>query len=292
MHWSFLLLVGLVVVSGLPAGAWAVLAGIVWVVALFASVVVHELAHCLVARRRGGRVLGILLLPIGGMSRMSAIPAEPRDEAAVAIAGPATSLGLGVLLVAVAAAAGGAIWPPALLGGSWLARLGWLNLLLGVFNLLPALPMDGGRVLRAALARRLPKLRATTIAATVAKVIAAGLVVAGAFIDLWLVVIGVFVFIGASQEEAVARRDDQRWWNRGAGWGPPGPPPGWGPPPPGWGPPPAGWWPPPAQNEGDGERAVSVAPRRQASAIDVPVEGARADAGGSEPIRERVGQHD
>jgi Zn-dependent protease len=298
VHWSFLLLVALVVVAEWPAGAGGIVGGLIWVAALFASVVVHELAHCLVARRRGGTVLGILLLPIGGMSRMGELPTSPADEAAIAAVGPATSLLLGGLLLAVGALAGSAIWPPTLVAGSWLARLGWLNLLLGVFNLLPALPMDGGRVLRAGLARRLPRLAATRVAASVARVLAIGLIVAGVFYDFWLVFIGVFVFMGASREVSIARAEELAkrgppsawiWWGGGGT-----PPPGWN----GWAPPgsstpqappwaspgdPRDHWPPPfGQQPGPRERLP----------IDVPVEGAGPQAGRGEPLGEGVGEDD
>lgn len=222
VHWSFAFLLALVVLAGWEAGAGAVRSGLAWVGALFACVVVHELAHALLARRRGGVVVDILLLPIGGMSRMARMPSAPKDEAAVAAVGPAASIVLGAAFLVVGAAAGSAVWPPTLLAGSWWARLGWLNLLLGVFNLLPALPMDGGRMLRAGLARRRSRLRATRVAVRVAHLVAAALVVAGAFFDLWLAVIGIFVYVGASSELAQARAEDAR-----ARWAPP---PGWGPP--------------------------------------------------------------
>ncbi len=312
VHWSFLLLVGFVVVVEWPAGAGAVVGGLVWVAALFAGVVIHEVAHCIVAQRRGGTVLGILLLPIGGMSRMDQIPERPADEAAIAAAGPATSLVLGALLLAAGALLGSSVWPPALVAGSWWARLGWLNLLLAAFNLLPALPMDGGRMLRAALARRLPRLAATRVAASVARVLAVGLVVAGVFYDFWLVLIGIFVLLGASGEESRAQADElakrqprgwDRWSGRGAPpgrdqspsppqespppWGPagsapqgpPGPPP-WGPP----GSPPQGHpWPPPWGQEPSS---------RSRSAIDVAVERSSPDASGGQPPGEGVGEGD
>ena len=228
VHWSFVLLIGLVVLADWSAGPAGILGGLVWVAALFASVVAHELAHSLLARRLGGRVLGILLLPIGGMSRMEQIPDRPADEAAIAAAGPATSLLLGGLFLSLGALVGSAVWPPTLLAGSWWARLGWLNLLLGVFNLLPALPMDGGRVLRAALAQRLPRLTATRVAAAVARVLAVGLIVAGVFYDFWLVLIGLFVLLGASREVSIARTGQPASWARpgaprSSGWfAPPG----------------------------------------------------------------------
>ncbi len=277
VHWSFLLLVALVVGVEWPAGAGAIVGGLIWVAALFACAVAHELAHCLLARRRGGTVLGILLLPIGGMSRLGRIPDRPADEAAIAAVGPATSLLLGGLFLSVGAVIGSSVWPPTLMAGSWWARLGWLNLLLGVFNLLPALPMDGGRVLRAALAQRLPRLAATRVAGAVARVLAVGLIVFGVFYDIWLVFIGVFVFLGASGEESMARaeelskRQPPRWiWWSGGNVPPGGAPGGWGAPPqggggwyppggyygPGWGPPPGdrpeGWYPPATSGPGGG----------------------------------------
>ncbi len=285
VHWSFLLLLALVGVANWQAGAGAVVGGLVWVAALFACVVAHELAHCLVARRRGGRVLGILLLPIGGVSRMDHLPTSPADEASIAAVGPATSLALGGVFLTVGELLGGAMWPPTLVTGSWWARLGWLNLLLGAFNLLPALPMDGGRVLRAALARRLPRLAATRVAATVARFFALGLVVAGAFSDFWLVLIGFFVFFGASREESIARieehanRPPPAW----APWPPPPPrPTAWPPPPPR----PAAWPPPWGQEPGPRHPPVDVR-----SAVDVAVERRGPDAGGGQPGSEGVGEH-
>ena len=294
VHWSFPLLVALVVVAEWPAGAGAVVGGLVWVAALFAGVVVHELAHCVVAKRRGGTVLGILLLPIGGMSRMDRIPERPADEAAIAAAGPAMSLVLGGLLLVTGALLGSSVWPATLVTGSWWARLGWLNLLLAAFNLLPALPMDGGRMLRAGLARRLPRLAATRIAASVARVLALGLVVAGVFYDFWLVLIGIFVLLGASGEVASAQADELAkrqppgwggWSARGA---PPGRAPSWPPPDPQWpppqGPPPQGFpWPPPWGQE--------PAPRSR-SAIDVAVERGSPDASGGQPRDEGLGERD
>ena len=130
---------------GAAGVAWSLL----WLAALFGSVVLHELAHCLVARRRGAEVHEILLFPLGGISKLEHLPETAADEFAIAIVGPLTSLTLGVVALGAGAALGGSLVPIDLLGGAWLVRLGWLNLILGVFNLLPAFPLDGGRVLRA-----------------------------------------------------------------------------------------------------------------------------------------------
>jgi Zn-dependent protease len=217
MHWSFLVLVAFVVLVKWGSGAESVLAEVAWVGVLFACVVLHEVAHCVVARRRGGSVLGILLLPIGGMSRMDRMPSAPGDEAVIAIAGPAISVGIGTLSLAVGASIGSAMWPPALFVGSPWARLGWLNLLLGAFNLLPSLPMDGGRVLRAALARHRSKLKATQVASTIARVLAVAMVVVGIFWTFWLVLVGVFVYLGAVAEEQQAEDEASRQGGRGRG---------------------------------------------------------------------------
>ena len=186
-------------------GEATVVAGLAWIVALFTSVVAHEIAHCIVARRRGARVLGIVLFPLGGLSRLDAMPKAPGDELAVAIAGPLASLAIGVLLLAAGLLAGAHVWTPTLFVGSWWARSGWLNLLLGAFNLLPALPMDGGRVLRAVPARHRSNLDATLLAGRIARYTGVAMVAVGFLYDVWLGLIGIFVLMGASAEEQAAR---------------------------------------------------------------------------------------
>ena len=166
VHWTFALLIGFVVVVNWDLGRAAIADGILWIIALFAFVVAHETSHCLVARRRGARVLGIILIPLGGLSQLEAMPEAPIDELAAAIAGPIASLGLGLVLLGVGLGMSAHVWSPTLFAGSWLARLAWLNLLLGAFNLIPALPMDDGRVLRTALARDRSNLEATLLAAS------------------------------------------------------------------------------------------------------------------------------
>ena len=202
MHWTFLLLLVFVIAVDAGQGLSVTLKGLGWIVAIFASVLVHETAHCVVARREGIIVDDILLLPIGGVSEMRSMPRKPGEEFAMAIAGPLTSLGLAVLFGLLAILSGGDLWPPNLLSGSWLARLAWLNALLGAFNLLPALPMDGGRVLRAGLAMREPRSKATRQAVQIARVLALGMIAIGVVWDFWLVFIGLFVILAAGAEEA------------------------------------------------------------------------------------------
>jgi Zn-dependent protease len=202
VHWSFGFLVILIVSLDAPHGGWrAVASGLAWIAVIFASVLLHELAHCVVARREGIIVDDILLLPIGGVSQMRSIPKVPGQELAMAVAGPLASLGLALFFAAATLALGSQLWPPTLLAGSWLARLAWVNLLLGLFNLLPALPMDGGRILRAGLAMRESRSAATVQAAKIARILAVVMIAVGLAWDPWLILIGVFVMIGAGAEE-------------------------------------------------------------------------------------------
>lgn len=179
--------------------------GLAVALALFLSVLVHEMAHSLYALRRGGRVRSITLLMIGGVSEMEKPPRRPADEAVMALVGPAVSLLLGGIFFA-------------LFGMSRathsfeltfaLFYLGYLNLFLGGFNLLPAFPMDGGRVLRGLLAQRIGLVRATRIAAGIGKAFALAFAAIGFLsANFILAVIGLFVFLGAEGEsrEVLAR---------------------------------------------------------------------------------------
>jgi Zn-dependent protease len=129
---------------------------------------------------------------------------------AIAIVGPLTSFALAFGAAGLGVAFDAKLWPPTLFAGSRLARLLWLNVLLGGFNLLPALPMDGGRVLRAALARHHDRRLATQMAAHVAHTLAILMMVVGFFYSFWLIVIGLFVFLGATAEEQAAQASTHR----------------------------------------------------------------------------------
>lgn len=202
VHFTFFLLVALFAFAGTEAGSPGVVSSLSWLVVIFTCVVVHELAHCVVGRARGAVVHEIVLLPIGGVSKLEHLPETPRDELAMAIAGPAASVGLAALGGLAAVLLQESLLPIDLYGGSFLARVFWFNLLIAAFNLLPAFPLDGGRVFRALLERRYDLERATHIAARVGRIIAIALVGVGLFLNLWLTIIGVFVFLGASAEEA------------------------------------------------------------------------------------------
>jgi stage IV sporulation protein FB len=202
VHVSFFLLVALFVLAGTTPEGPGILASLVWLVTIFGCVVFHELAHCLVGRRHGLVVHEIDLLPIGGVSRLETFPETPRDEFALAIAGPASSAALGIAAGAAAVAASVSLYPVDLVTGPFLARLAWLNLLLAAFNMIPAFPLDGGRVFRSLLELRYDLERSTRIAGTTGKWFAIALIVVGAVTNLWLAIIGVFVYLGASAEEA------------------------------------------------------------------------------------------
>lgn len=197
LHPTFWVLVALAALGGFGPP----LRALVWLGLLFTSVTLHELAHSLVARRRAIPVAGIVLLPIGGVSEMARLPDRPRDELAVAAAGPAASVAIGAGLLVVAALTGAGALPPGLVAGPLLRRLGWTNLLLAGFNLLPAFPLDGGRVLRALLASRLGLEGATRVAATVGRRLAVALGVVGILYEPWLTFIAVFIYFGARAEE-------------------------------------------------------------------------------------------
>ena len=200
LHPTFLFLVGAAAVGllGPPVDA------LLWLLLVFGSVVLHELGHSLVARRRGVVVRDIVLLPIGGMSEFDRLPVSPRAQAAVAAAGPLTSLGIAATAAVLALASGDAVWQPELVGGGVLHDVAWLNLVLGGFNLLPALPLDGGRLLRARFAGRMSADEATVRAARIGRYLAWALIVVGSVADLWLLVIGVFVLVVGQAEAAVA----------------------------------------------------------------------------------------
>jgi Zn-dependent protease len=202
VHASFFALVALFVLAGAAPKGPGVPDALAWLVMIFACVVLHELAHCLVGRRRGLVVHEIDLLPIGGMSRLETLPETPRDEFAMAVAGPAASASLGLAFGALAVAASQSLYPLDLVNGPWLPRLAALNLLLAAFNMVPAFPLDGGRVLRSLLELRYDLARATRIAARTGRVLALAFVAIGIVWDLWLALIGVFLYVAANAEEA------------------------------------------------------------------------------------------
>jgi Zn-dependent protease/predicted transcriptional regulator len=198
-----LLLVWIAIASSITGlGPRDALAGVLLVVIVFAIIVAHELGHALMARRFGIATREIILLPIGGVARLGRTPDKPAQELAVALIGPLINFVLaGILWLFV----GADLDPEASYGRTLAVQLVWINLILGAFNLLPAFPMDGGRALRALLSFKLTRRRATDIAARIGQVFAIALGVFGIFFNPWLVLIAVFVWLGARQEAEMVR---------------------------------------------------------------------------------------
>jgi Zn-dependent protease/predicted transcriptional regulator len=204
LHTTFFLLIGWLALS-----YWfqenslvAVVSGVGFILALFASVVFHEYGHALAARRFDVKTRDITLYPIGGVARLERIPEDPKQELWIAIAGPAVNVVIAVVLFLwlLINSALDPLSSLSLTGGSFLERLMVTNLFLVGFNLIPAFPMDGGRVLRALLATRLEYTRATQIAASVGQGMAFLFGFIGLFINPFLIFIALFVWIGAQGE--------------------------------------------------------------------------------------------
>ncbi|MFN3936896.1 MAG: site-2 protease family protein [Gemmobacter sp.] len=207
VHATFFLLIAWIGVSAyVMGGPAAAIENILFILSLFACVVAHEFGHALMARRYGIATPDITLLPIGGLARLERMPEEPRQEIAVALAGPAVNVAIWAVLALLLGATGfGAIDGIASPAAGFLERLAAVNLFLVLFNLLPAFPMDGGRVLRALLAMRMDRGRATRIAAFAGQALAFGFGILGLTSgNPILLLIAVFVWFAAGAESADA----------------------------------------------------------------------------------------
>lgn len=206
VHFTFLALLGFIGLSHWLAGRSLAAAanGMIFFLGLFGCVLLHEYGHALAARRYGIATRDITLLPIGGLARLERMPDKPYQELAVALAGPLVNVVIAGSLVLGLTFTGA--WQPlaslTTTSGNLIERLLVVNVFLAVFNLLPAFPMDGGRVLRSLLAMRLEYARATRIAARVGQGMAVLFGFAGLFGNPMLFLIAVFVWIGAAQEAA------------------------------------------------------------------------------------------
>jgi Zn-dependent protease/CBS domain-containing protein len=231
IHWTFLLVIPLFAwiigaeillttgliesVFGIPintslitSGYNPYILGAVITLGLFVGVFIHEMAHSLLAKKRGIKINSITLLIFGGISSMEEETPDPRVELPMALVGPLTSLGVGLVCLGFMYLFSLAIADPPVRGllVYTFGYLGLLNIFLFAFNLLPAFPMDGGRVLRAWLARKMPLPRATKIAADVGKVFAVLFGILGIFLlNPILILIAFFIWIGASQESTAMR---------------------------------------------------------------------------------------
>ena len=205
VHLTFLILVAFWGVAGYQQGELTgAVAACLMLFALFACVLLHEFGHILMARRFGVRTPDVILLPIGGVARLERIPDEPKQELLIALAGPAVTLAIVLIVYALLALGGeaprfGELDPD----GPFLETLMRVNFYLLVFNLFPAFPMDGGRVLRALLASRIGLAAGTRIAARFgqASAVVAGLYALSAGEPL-LALVSLFVFLGAGAEAA------------------------------------------------------------------------------------------
>jgi Zn-dependent protease len=204
VHVSFLLILALLIyafyVSPQPYGFSGFSSPLRFLLAFFAalflfvSIFFHELAHSLVAMRYGVRVRGIVLFIFGGLSMMEKIPENPRQELMISIAGPLTSLLIGVMCAILTLIPSASI-------SAFFTLSAYINLFLAVFNLIPAFPMDGGRIFRSFLARKMSYARATRVAAETGKMLAVMMGIFGIFYSPWLILIAFFIYIGANEEE-------------------------------------------------------------------------------------------
>ncbi len=210
VHWTFFLLLGWVAIesAGTGGGAVAVASGVGFILALFACVVLHELGHALVAQRFGVPTFDITLLPIGGVARLQRIPEQPGQELAIAVAGPAVNVVIVALLWILGVRPGTVqVDGTDMLQVPILTKLMLVNIMLVIFNLLPAFPMDGGRVLRALLAFKLDYVAATRIAASVGQMFAFLFgVLALASHNPMLFLVALFVWMGAQGEAGMVRQ--------------------------------------------------------------------------------------
>jgi Zn-dependent protease/CBS domain-containing protein len=209
VHITFVLLIGWVALIHWQQGqsVTAALAGVIFILAIFLCVLLHEFGHALTARRYGIQTRDIILLPIGGVARLERLPTNPIHELWVALAGPAVNVAIAAVLFAwlLITASFEPIQSITVTTGPFFERMLMVNLFLVAFNMIPAFPMDGGRVLRAILATRTEYSRATRIAASVGQGIAVLFGFLGLFYNPFLLFIAFFVWIGAAQEAGMAQ---------------------------------------------------------------------------------------
>lgn len=204
IHLTFFLLLAWVGFSAYSAGGSSagIVSEILFILMLFLIVVLHEFGHALMAKRFKIPTKDITLLPIGGVARLERMPEDPKEELLVAISGPMVNVLIAGILFAGLLVSGFFSQPFSLelwMNNFWV-RLLAVNLTLIAFNLIPAFPMDGGRVLRSILATQLSHVKATQIAAVIGKVFAFILGIAGFFLNPWLVLTAIFIWSGAGTE--------------------------------------------------------------------------------------------
>ena len=215
VHWTFFLLLAWIVVAEVNKGSGieTILLTTAYILTIFGCVVLHEMGHIQIARRFGIPTKKITLLPIGGVASLKKIPEKPKQELLIALAGPLVNVAIAL-----------AIWPflgdfnqyiptneeefakaGITLSNFWFSIFS-INIILVLFNMIPAFPMDGGRVLRALLAMRQDRLKATAIASNIGQGLSILFFLAGLFYNLLLILIAVFVFFGARGEYAMVQQ--------------------------------------------------------------------------------------
>lgn len=209
VHATFLLIVGWygLIYWQQTGTLFGALEGVAFILLLFAAVTLHEYGHALTARKFGVRTRDITLYPIGGVARLERMPEKPIQELWVALAGPAVNVVIAAVLLGwlVFTNSLAPLGELSMVGGSFIGRLMIVNIFLAAFNLIPAFPMDGGRVLRAVLAMNMDYVRATQIAATVGQGLAFLFGFIGLFSNPFLLFIAFFVWMGASQEASMVQ---------------------------------------------------------------------------------------
>jgi Zn-dependent protease len=208
IHLTFLLfLVWIWFINYQVGGFDGAVQGVLFILGLFACVLLHEFGHAFAAKGFGIHTPDITLLPIGGVARLDRIPEKPWQELVVAIAGPLVNVVIVAALVFVMHASAALDQPDDLESPTigFLEKMVYINKMLVLFNLIPAFPMDGGRVLRALLAMAMPYGRATQIAAWIGQGLAVVFALFGIFFNPWLIFIAYFIFVGARQEAAMVQ---------------------------------------------------------------------------------------
>jgi Zn-dependent protease len=215
MHWTFLLLLAWIVISEASRGSdtATILLTVAYVLCIFLCVILHEFGHALTARRYGIETRKVTLLPIGGLASMERMPEKPQQELLVAVAGPAVNVVIALILLLVGSFGLSDMFDPGNMESlanitpqNFLYALCLINIILVLFNAIPAFPMDGGRVLRALLSFGMERTKATDIAAKLGQVIGVLFILLGFFGNFLLMLIGVFVMAGAYSENIMVQQ--------------------------------------------------------------------------------------
>jgi len=209
VHWTFAILIAYIIFNNYRLGynANQMIWSLIFIISIFGTVFLHELGHALAAKYYGIQTKDITLLPIGGLARLASIPEKPKEELIVALAGPLVNILLALISLAIISFPNVDQYAIELSQGvnaeNFMIYFFMVNIWLAVFNLIPAFPMDGGRVLRALLSFKLQRHVATKIAARIGQILAIGFVFAGFYLNPFLVFIGLFIFMGAQGESEI-----------------------------------------------------------------------------------------